>query len=251
MPRLTTIFFDLGNTLIYSQADWVQVMRAAVTVLFEHLPGVQQEHRHDHLPDQFLAHLYAYMEQREIDLIETTTRQLLADFLSQSGAPAPGGNELQSAIDAMYAHTQQYWHLEQDAVPTLSRLRERGYRLAVISNAMDEGNTQALIDKGRLRGFFEVILSSAVAGVRKPHQRIFNRVLQEMAVTARQAVMVGDTLNADILGAQRIGLQDIWITRRAETPGNRADLARIQPTASVRTLDELPDLIETLQPAAG
>jgi HAD superfamily hydrolase (TIGR01662 family) len=243
MQPITTILFDLGNTLLYSQADWEQVMPEAVAVLFEHLPGLDQNPVSAPLQDSFLRRLYDYMAERELDLLETSTSELLHRFLVSAGYPAQDPDSLQSGVDAMYTYTQRFWHLEADAIPTLQHLHQLGYRMAVISNAMDDRNTQDLVDKGRLRGFFEIILSSASAGVRKPDVRIFSTVLERMRVAPHQAVMVGDTLNADILGAQRAGIHDIWLTRRADTPGNRSDIAFIQPASTIGTLAELPDFL--------
>lgn len=246
MPRITTLFFDLGNTLIYSQVVWEQVMPQAVGILFDQLPRLNGDVPKAHFEREFLAYLYAAMEQREKDLVERPARELLAGFLQESSYPVPQDAQLQAGLDAMYSFTQQYWHLEADAHPTLQQLRRQGFRLAVISNAMDDRNTQALIDKADLRAYFEVILSSASAGIRKPHATIFKRVLHQMGVRAQETAMVGDTLNADILGAQSVGLYDIWIQRRADTPGNRVNAQKVRPTATIQTLEALPELIQSL-----
>jgi FMN phosphatase YigB (HAD superfamily) len=58
--------------------------------------------------------------------------------------------------------------------------------------------------------------------------------------------MVGDTLNADILGAQQLGMMDVWITRRANTRTNREELSQIQPTWKIDTLSELPPLLRVI-----
>lgn len=221
-------------------------MPEAVRILFECLPGADLKAERDPLQQEFLGFLFAAMEQREEDLIERTASELLASFLRRSGYPAPELSTLQACLDVMYAFTQRYWQLEADTHDTLRRLRRAGFRLAVISNAMDDRNTQALIDEAQLRDYFEVILSSARAGIRKPDERIFNAVLDKMGVAAHETAMVGDTLNADILGAQAVGLYDIWIRRRADRPGNRLAAGRIQPTASIDRLDELPGLFQAL-----
>lgn len=221
-------------------------MPEAVGILFEQLPGIPGGPQKGPLIQKFVGYLYAAMEQRENDLVERTARELLSRFLEEGGLTVPATGQLQASLDVMYAFTQQYWHLEADTHPTLQRLKNDGYRLALISNAMDDRNTQALIDAAQLRDYFEVILSSARAGIRKPHADIFHIVLHQMQISAQETAMVGDTLNADILGAQNVGLYDIWITRRADTPGNRRDAARISPSAGISTLRELPELLRSL-----
>jgi FMN phosphatase YigB (HAD superfamily) len=58
--------------------------------------------------------------------------------------------------------------------------------------------------------------------------------------------MVGDRLGADILGAQNAGMFSIWVTKHANSPGNRAHLDTIRPDATIETIEELPGLLEQL-----
>jgi FMN phosphatase YigB (HAD superfamily) len=99
------------------------------------------------------------------------------------------------------------------------------------------------VDKAGLRSYFQVILSSASLGIRKPNPSIFRAVLERLGVSPAQAVMVGDSLGADILGAHNAGMRAIWITRRAATPANRAHEDTIRPDAIISTLSELPALL--------
>ncbi len=57
--------------------------------------------------------------------------------------------------------------------------------------------------------------------------------------------MVGDNLEADVRGAQSVGLYGIWLSRRA---GERTeDQLRVQPDASLSSLSELPASLDRLQ----
>ncbi len=58
--------------------------------------------------------------------------------------------------------------------------------------------------------------------------------------------MIGDTLEADILGAHNVGMVGIWITRRAELNGDRSKGDGIQPDAVIGSLKELPQVLENL-----
>jgi FMN phosphatase YigB (HAD superfamily) len=120
-----------------------------------------------------------------------------------------------------------------------------GYRLGMISNAADDENVQELVDKGQLRPYFEFILSSAACGIRKPDPHIFQLALEHFRVPPEKTVMVGDTLEADILGANQLGIYSIWIPRHAENPPE-GELP-IQPQAVVPSLSELPKLLEELE----
>jgi FMN phosphatase YigB (HAD superfamily) len=58
-----------------------------------------------------------------------------------------------------------------------------------------------------------------------------------------QAVMVGDTLSADILGARSSHIASIRITRRVNKNANNDYLDTIQPDATIQTLADLPPLL--------
>jgi len=94
----------------------------------------------------------------------------------------------------------------------LERLRSR-YRMGVLSN-FDYGPTveAALTDFG-IRDRFEVVVVSADVGWRKPHPEIFRETLRRMRIDAEQAIFIGDTPEADVLGPQRVGMHTVWINR--------------------------------------
>jgi FMN phosphatase YigB (HAD superfamily) len=75
---------------------------------------------------------------------------------------------LRQALHTMYAVSQAHWVAEEDALPTLEKLRREGYRLGIISNAADDEDVQALVDQANLRSYFDLILTSAAAGIRSP-----------------------------------------------------------------------------------
>jgi FMN phosphatase YigB (HAD superfamily) len=64
-----------------------------------------------------------------------------------------------------------------------------------------------------------------------------------MGVKPENAVMVGDTLPADILGAQQIGMKSIWIARRADRSENNEVLGKIKPDYTIHDLASLVDLV--------
>jgi putative hydrolase of the HAD superfamily len=165
----------------------------------------------------------------------------LTELLDQNGFHDIPASDVRSALDAMYSITQQNWYLEDDAIPTLKTLRGIGYRLGIISNTSDDRNVQQLVDRYELRPFFETIITSAGCGIRKPDKRIFHLALDYFGISPEQAALVGDTLEADIFGANRMGMYSIWITRRVPMP-DEGELA-IQPQAVISALDQIPGLL--------
>jgi FMN phosphatase YigB (HAD superfamily) len=146
----------------------------------------------------------------------------------------------------MYAVSQSHWLPEEEAVSTLESIQSRGIRMGLISNAGDDTDVQVLVDKARLRPFFEIVLSSAACGIRKPNPQIFHLALEQMNASPQEAYMVGDTLRADVLGASNANIFSIWITRRADNPANRSHTDNIVPDATIEGLAELPPLLDKI-----
>ena len=240
------VLFDLGSTLIYFNAHWPDILPQSDAELLRQLQAAGMDIDSAFLT-QYRGRLEDYYTQRETEFVEYTSAYILKALLAEYGYPEAPEAVLRRALAGMYAVTQAYWLAEEDAAPTLQILREQGYRLGLISNASDDADVQALIDKAGLRSYFEIILTSAAAGIRKPNPRIFYMALEPLGVRPERAVMVGDTLGADILGAQNAGMFSIWITRRADSSANRQHLDTIQPDATVAALGEVPDLLRRLR----
>ncbi len=243
--NISVILFYLGSTLLFSRYPWQPIFQAAENELLKILT---QEGLHvDQRPlnpgkEGFLA---AYYADRGAGAIEKTAMAFLKEILIQHGYPLFSDHVLRNALDAMYRVTQQNWYLETDAVQVLDHLKNRTYRLGIVSNTSDDQNAQQLIDRYHLRSYFEKIITSAACGIRKPDPRIFQLALDHFQVPPSQVMMVGDTLDADILGANQLGLYSVWITRRVE---HREDgLLPIQPQAVIASLSDLPGLLSDLQ----
>lgn len=244
--QLEIILFDLGNTLIYFDGQWPEV----ISQMNVHLLNTLQAHGIQLGNDSFLARfderLKAYYAQDQAHYSEYTTASVARRLLAEMGYDNISSQVLRQAIDEMFKVSQAHWHPEADAISILQALQERGYRLGLISNAGDDKDVQTLVDKAQVRPYLDIILTSAAQGIRKPNPRIFLNALAHWGAQPEQAAMVGDTLNADILGAQNTGIYSIWITRRVSKSANQAHQDTIRPDAAIASLSELPDLLHRL-----
>ncbi len=195
----------------------------------------------------FSSRMEAYYLVRDIDLLELSTRTILEMTLRSWGFNNIKQDMLSNVLSDMYAVTQGHWHPESDALNTLEALRRSGYRLSIISNAADDENTQVLVDKLGVRKYLDFVMSSAYAGVRKPNPEIFLKVLGLMDASPQQAVMVGDSLTADIAGGQNLGIFSIWINRHSGYPFKHPEVNPIIPNAVIDCLAELPHLLKELE----
>ncbi|MFP3854325.1 MAG: HAD family hydrolase, partial [Anaerolineales bacterium] len=144
-----------------------------------------------------------------------------------------------------YAESEEHWRPVDDLHQILREIKATGLRMGLISNASDEANVDRLIDKIEARNFFDPILVSAAVGARKPAPLIFQKLLHQWDLPADQVVMVGDTLNADILGGQRMGMRQIWLKTAADRPDNVAWRDRLEPDASLDHLRQVPPLLQS------
>ncbi|MDH5505700.1 MAG: HAD family hydrolase [Anaerolineae bacterium] len=244
MSAAKAILFDLGNTLLYFDGVWPQVFSQADQGLLTYLQSTGMALEGESFLGEFRGRLNAYYQQRESEFIEHTTAYVLRTLLAELGYSDIPEETISQAMNSMYAISQAHWKLEPDAIECLQTLRSRGCRIGIISNAGNDADVQTLVDKTQIRPYFDFVLSSAACGIRKPNPRIFHLALEKWGITPGEAVMVGDTLGADILGARNAGIFSVWITRRADTPANRDHADTIQPDASIAKLSELPDLLD-------
>lgn len=123
-----------------------------------------------------------------------------------------------------------------DVVPALTILK-RTYALAIVTNGSPELQ-RAKIRGAHLAPYFDAIVVSGEIGVGKPEPQPFIHALALLGVAATAAVMVGDSLERDIAGAQRAGIRAVWLDRYESMTGteHRVPQARIVGLHQLRSL---------------
>jgi len=121
------------------------------------------------------------------------------------------------------------------AIETLAALRERGVRLALLTNGNAEGQRRK-IDRNNLAGYFECIIVEGEFGVGKPDERVYLHALAHLGTRPEETWMVGDNLVWDVEAPQRLGIYAIWVDFEAKglPPG-----ATVRPDRVVRSIEEL------------
>ena len=126
------------------------------------------------------------------------------------------------------------------AIEALRTLTARGIRLGIVSNT---GRTPGLVlrrilERHDMLRYFDplAITYSDEVGFRKPDARIFARALDALKVEPARAPHVGDNLDSDIVGAQRVGMRAAHYAFAGAAPSPVADLI-------VKDLADLPRLL--------
>jgi putative hydrolase of the HAD superfamily len=239
------VIFDLGSTLIEYRGEWRAVLKGQIGSVLDHLHAsglnlpAEFEPRYEALIDQF----YTRGQQ---DWIEFTAEYTLQYALTECGLSGQPADIIRGALAAGFAEGEKLWQPFDDVYETLDALKARGYKLGIVSNARDAANVERLIDQAQLRPWFNPIVISANVGVRKPNPRIFKVVLEAWQLKPDEAVMVGDMLGADVLGAHNAGLRGIWATMQAERGANEAHQDTVVPDGVIKRLSELPKLLKKL-----
>jgi len=238
------VIFDLGSTLIEFRGEWSDIFRGMSADLIAYLRAhsyVMDFEKFDRRYQEVVDQFYTRGQQ---DWIEYTAEYTLRYTLAEFGYPEVPDEVLKGGLSAAYAAGELLWQPFNDAYRTLDTLKERGYKIGLISNARDAANVERLIDNARLRPWLDPIVISANAGVRKPNPRIFKIVLDTWQLPPDQVVMVGDMLGADVLGAHNVGMRGVWATMQIEREANAAHVHTIMPDATIASLSELPGLLE-------
>ena len=230
---------------MYGRNTWDPFIAKADEALTNYMGSKGIELNVNTFPREFRRRLNDYFRQREKDLFETTYTHVLQELVREKGYDDVPGDVIRTALDALFAVTQTNWALEEDAIPTLIKLDENGYKLGIISNAGDDQDVQQLARGFGIQKYFDFILTSAACSYRKPHPRIFELALANWYLLPSEAVMVGDNLTADIRGAQSAGIYGVWLNRRADPQMETEET--VTPDASISSLSELPAILDRLQ----
>ncbi len=179
-----------------------------------------------------------FVEHEQTDFIDPQSNTLLLDKLHLVfGCPID-----QVLVDRLLAHldTMPTLSIDPQAVKVMAELRQRGFRLALVSNMMLPGKLlKARLQAAGALAYFDDIGVSSDVGFIKPHPEIFHQTLVRSALNPDEVVFVGDTYRQDILGAKRAGLKTVWLNSRHEP---RALAIDNPPDYEIETLVELLEI---------
>lgn len=121
--------------------------------------------------------------------------------------------QVETLAPQMHDYMKTFYHPEdcvsEDVPPTLEALKQRGFRLAMLSNRIKPYDE--LLHALGLARYFEFALAAGDFEVWKPDPAVFQHALQRMDVNPEQAIYVGDNYYADIIGSQQAGMQPVLL----------------------------------------
>jgi FMN phosphatase YigB (HAD superfamily) len=135
------------------------------------------------------------------------------ETLSQWGIPEIHRDFGAEIFEALRIRIPESRPLFDDSLSTIIELHQRGFLLGIVTNRIWGG--PPFLEDLRTLGLYHYFHPAAIAisgdlGRRKPSAEIFLHALNALDVRPEEAVMVGDSLSADVLGAQALGIFAIW-----------------------------------------
>lgn len=131
------------------------------------------------------------------------------------------------------------WRFEryEDTLPTLQELEKRGLIIGLISNVVRD--MEAIYQELGIQPYLSFKVTSAEVGCDKPQPEIFLAALSKAQVKPEEAIHIGDQYEADVLGAQGVGMKGVLIDRNNHFP-------EITDCPRIRSLSEIIGYVEPL-----
>ena len=117
----------------------------------------------------------------------------------------------------------------------LTYLQNKQYSMHLITNGFDKVQYNKL-EKSNIRHFFKQVITSEGCNSLKPNKEIFDYALAKAGANTQQSIMIGDNIEADIMGGMNAGLDTIFVNHINATTD-------VKPTYTIRKLKELEDIL--------
>ncbi|MBT8211356.1 MAG: YjjG family noncanonical pyrimidine nucleotidase [Eudoraea sp.] len=198
---ITDIFFDLDHTI------WDFEKNSALTfdkIFADNEIEVDMEAFFEIYVPLNLSYWKLYREEK-ISKPELRYQRLRNTFDQLSVSIS---DELIHTLSVEYIeHLCTFNNLIPNALQILEYLKPN-YKLHIITNGFQEVQHKKL-ENASISEYFQQVIDSETAGVKKPDPHIFNYSLKQANVLPEKAIMIGDSLEADVLGARAVGLHTL------------------------------------------
>ena len=235
---IKAVFFDLDGTLCDSDTAWNIAQSETFQRLRKHYPHVSGEAiteawttGHQGLFQQLGAGKLSMAEVRDARF------QYLFEELG-----LPADKVMEALSDFFCSRYLTSLRLYEDAT-VLEKLHT--YHVGIITNGAHDEHTDSQLSKVRHLGLSERIQSLTISGeigVRKPNLEIFKVACERADVLPEEAVYIGDSVQNDIVGANRAGMTSIFINRKSEVL--IPESADEQPDDAISNLHDILSCLE-------
>jgi len=210
MRKYDFLFFDLDNTL------WDFATNAKVAML-QTLKDLKYIDQISSFEDYYLV----YEEINDSLWVDyrakrVTKQVLIVERFSKSLSSFNITNQDWEEINRYYLECMSNQTvLFPGTIDVLDYLKEKGYRMSIITNGFKEVQYAKLQNTG-IASYFDHVFVSEEIQVSKPHRQIFEHALKSRNASKKKSIMIGDSWDVDIKGAMDFGIDQIMILNNNE-----------------------------------
>jgi putative hydrolase of the HAD superfamily len=227
------VLLDLDDTILDDSGCVDECWSEAAATAEQMVPGLQAT--------ELLREIRAYAEwwwadpgrnrSGRLDL-RTATTGIVEEAFRRLGY---GDQSVPASIANHYRDLrEERAQLHADAIQTIEWFRSQGVRLGLMTNGAGPPQ-RAKIERFDLAPYFGHIVIEGELGTGKPDPMVFQSLLAALDAEPDEAWAVGDNLEADVLGAQQLGIHGIWINRHGKDISNNSG----RPDRVIQTLHDL------------
>ena len=209
---IKVVFFDLDGTLCDSDTAWSIAQREAFQLLREHYPHVSQE-AITNAWTTVHQRLFQQLDAGKLSMAEVRDSRFECLFTKLNLPTDKVMEELSDFFCSRYLTSLRLY----DDVTVLEELHT--YHVGIITNGAHDEHTDSQLSKVRHLGLSERIQSLTISGeigIRKPNLEIFKLACKRADVLPEEAVYIGDSVQNDIVGANRAGMTSVFINRKSD-----------------------------------
>lgn len=242
MEKYSAVFFDLFDTLVMFEPSLLpevtingEIRNSTAKHVFTQMQSSLGGIEFSDFYTSFVESYTELLDLRKKDLKEYPNRKRFEIFLEKTGIK--GDEDLPDRF--VRSHMQSLCKAvvyPEHHTEVLSYLKEKGYRLSLVSNFDHAPTVRELLGKFGIANFFEDIVISEEVGWRKPHRKIFESALAGLAESPQNAIFIGDNPEADITGSSEFGIDSVWVNRKEQPGGTEAKF-------TIKNLRELRDIL--------
>ena len=235
---IEAVIVDWGGTLAdYAAIELADMWRLAAHHLAGHIPVAEAE-----ILDRLAAVEARMWERTATDARAASLSDLLAEATRALGADVTAAVLEEAGTHYLDAWTPHIVH-DEEAVATLTALRDRGLRIGLLSNThWPPAYHEHFLQRDGLGDLIDARAYTSEMTYMKPHPEAFRHALDPLGVPlSSHAVFVGDRLFDDVFGAQRAGMRAVHRTNPKVPPYD------VRPDATIERLSELPPILDRWQ----